>query len=304
MIQSRLVTRQNLGFEEREHLSLREWTDPHIPHVLLATCNRTEVYWGDGSIPKVLARHLFRVAAGLESALIGERAIQGQIKRAYITALTEYGLSSSLNRLFQLAIHVGKRVRTETHISEGAVSYSQLTVEMLRRYDIDLKNKIVGIIGANKLTEDILKYLKARGAVNIYLSNRNIEKAVALSNRYGGAVMGLEKKGELLRLSQVLVCATSAPHTIINVDDFGKEWKKELIIFDLAFPRDVEHRVGEIPGVTLYNLEDMEHFARQNLSLRYGEIAKAEAIIEEELEKLEKWQIMRMQIMNEKQLSY
>lgn len=298
MIQSRLVNRAAYSLEERERLIAGFRPDEQVPHVLLATCNRTELYWGEGVIPEELAHHLFRVAAGLESSLIGERAIQGQLKQAYTGAQKAYKLSSPLNRLFQTAMHVGKRVRTETRIAEGAVSHSQLTVDMLRAHDVDLKNKVVGIIGVNKLTEDILKYLKARGAVNIYLSNRNLDKARALAGRYGGTAMGLERKRELLRLSRVLISATSAPHAIIRAEDLeaARRSADPLLLFDLAFPRDVEPAAGDYPGVTLYNLDDMERFAQRNLTLRHNEIDKAEAIIEEEIQKLIQWQAMRTKI--------
>ncbi|MDO4164878.1 MAG: glutamyl-tRNA reductase [Bacteroides sp.] len=295
MIQSKQINRSEYSLDERERLSSEVRIDDAVPHVLLATCNRTELYWGEGEIPEELAYHLFRVAAGLESSLIGERAIQGQIKQAYTLALERYKLPSTLNRLFQCAMHVGKRVRTETQIAAGAVSHSQVTADMLRKHGIDLKNKIVGIIGVNKLTEDILKYLTARGAVNIYLSNRNIDKARELAVRYGGTAMGLDKKHDLLRFSDVLICATSAPHTIVHIDDFAEDRSEQMILFDLAFPRDIDPAVGNMPGMTLYNLEDIESFARRNLSLRRGEIAKAEAIIEEEMEKLMKWQEVKTQ---------
>lgn len=298
MIQSRLVNRAAYSLDERECLVAGFQADEQVPHVLLATCNRTELYWGEGTIPEELAHHLFRVAAGLESSLIGERAIQGQLKQAYTGAQKAYKLSSPLNRLFQTAMHVGKRVRTETRIAEGAVSHSQLTVDMLRVHDVDLKNKVVGIIGVNKLTEDILKYLRARGAVNIYLSNRNLDKARALAEQYGGTAMGLERKRELLRSSRVLISATSAPHAIIHAADLeaARRGSEPLLLFDLAFPRDIEPAVGDYPGVTLYNLDDMEHFAQQNLTLRHNEIDKAEAIIEEEMQKLIQWQAMRTRI--------
>lgn len=296
MIQSQLIDRSAYSLEERERLSASILPAESTPHVLLATCNRTEAYWGDGEIPADLTRHLFRVAAGLESSLIGERAIQGQLKQAYVRAQERYRLSSPLNRLFQTAMHVGKRVRNETQIAAGAVSHSQVTADMLRHHHIDLKNKVVGIIGVNKLTEDILKYLTARGAVNIYLSNRNIDKARSLAARYGGHAMGLELKRDLLRVSHVLICATSAPHTIVRTDDFDGQRRREMLLFDLAFPRDIEPAVGLLPGVTLYNLEDIERFARRNRSLRQGEVAAAERIIDEEMEKLAEWQDMRQRL--------
>lgn len=289
MIQNRSINHTNYRLEEREKLFEAVRLDPAIPHVLLATCNRTEVYWGMGEVPEDVALHLYRIVAGLESSLIGERAIQGQVKRAYAEASANYRLSPSLNRLFQSALHVGKRVRTETGISEGAVSHSQITVDILRQRKVDLNEKIVSIIGVNKLTEDILKYLKARGAVNIFLSNRNHEKACALASRYGGTAMSLDKKRPLLQFTDVLICATSAPHSIIHLDDFPEE-KGEMLIFDLAFPRDVDGEIGQRKAVTIFNIEDIERFSQENRSLRNNEIEKAEEIIREEIIKLNKWQ--------------
>lgn len=288
MIQSKLITCSEYSLDERERLHAEVRVDDSIPHVLLATCNRTETYWGEGKIPNKLAVHLFRVASGLESSLIGERAIQGQIKKAYSFALKRYKLSSSLNRLFQSAMHVGKRVRTETQIASGAISHSQVTADILRNRGIDLKNKIIAIIGVNKLTEDILKFLTVRGAMNIYLANRNYDKAMALAAIYGGTAMHLEEKRKLLSIADVLICATSAPHTIIHKSDFDDH--SEMLLFDLAFPRDIDQDVSCIDGISLYNLEDIEAFARQNLMLRHGEIEKAERIIDEEIDKLNNWQ--------------
>lgn len=288
MIQSKLITCSEYSLDERERLHAEVRVDDSIPHVLLATCNRTETYWGEGEIPDKLAVHLFRVASGLESSLIGERAIQGQIKKAYSFALKRYKLSSSLNRLFQSAMHVGKRVRTETQIASGAISHSQVTADILRNRGIDLKNKIIAIIGVNKLTEDILKFLTVRGAMNIYLANRNYDKAMALAAIYGGTAMHLEEKRKLLSIADVLICATSAPHTIIHKSDFDDH--SEMLLFDLAFPRDIDQDVSCIDGISLYNLEDIETFARQNLMLRHGEIEKAERIIDEEIDKLNNWQ--------------
>ncbi|MGM9760576.1 MAG: glutamyl-tRNA reductase [Parabacteroides sp.] len=288
MIQNKTITRAAFNLQERERLSGSIWEDEQTPHILLATCNRTEVYWGEGAVPESVTRHLFRVASGLESALIGERAIQGQIKQAYTEALLKYKLSPSLNRLFQSAMHVGKRVRTETRIAEGAVSHSQVTVDILREKQIDLKNQVVSLIGVNKLTEDILKFLVSRGAVNIFLANRHLDKAEELAARYHGTAMSLDRKQELLHFTDILICATSAPHAIIRLEDMPDD--KSMWIFDLAFPRDVDERIGKLPGVTLYNLEQIEQYARHNLSLRQSEIVKAEQVIGEEMEKLAQWQ--------------
>jgi glutamyl-tRNA reductase len=290
MIQSIIYDLSKYDLKERELLTsslLKQ--EASEPHVLLATCNRTELYWGKGEVPEEILDHLFRVASGLESALIGEKAIQGQIRNAYLEAKSKYKLSSSLNRLFQSAIHVGKKVRSETHIADGAVSHSQIAVDILKEHDIDLKNKIITLIGVNKLTEDILKYLKARHAEKIFLSNRHIEKAQELAANYGGMAFPLTAKKDLLKLSDVVISATSAPHTIINIEDMPSILSP-LLMIDLAFPRDISPEIGSLRNVTLYNLEDIEAYSKNSIRLRSQEKVRAEKIIEEEKEKFYEWQ--------------
>jgi glutamyl-tRNA reductase len=209
------------------------------------------------------------------------------LKNAYGQACGKYPLSSPLHRLFQTAIHTGKRVRTETTISEGAVSHSQVTVEILKKEGIDFRQKIVGIIGVNKITEDILKFLTDNRTVTIFLSNRSFEKAEELAKRYQGTAIRFDDKKRMLELTDILITATSAPHTIIKHDDISPE--KEILIFDLAFPGDVETSLGELKGVKLYDLEEIERFAKNNLQLRNNETEKAEQIIEEEIHKFHQW---------------
>jgi glutamyl-tRNA reductase len=296
MIQYRLINHTEYNLKEREAL-LKDFDVDGMPaHVLLSTCNRVEMYWGEGCVPEEVMRHLYKVAAGLESAIVGERAIQGQLKQAYLRACEKYQLSSSLHRLFQTAMHTGKRVRTETKIAEGAVSHSQVTVEILKQEKIDLKRKIIAIIGVNKLTEDILKFLTARGATNIFLSNRHPEKAQILASRYNGTAISLENKRSMLQFTDILICATSAPHLIVHPEDIPED--KDMLIFDLAFPRDVSEEAGLFSHVKLFNLEDVESFAKKNLSLRLREINKAEQIIDEEVAKYYQWQSFAEKMMN------
>lgn len=290
MIQSITYDLAKYSLMERERLTSSLLEREMVgPHVLLATCNRTELYWGKGAVPEEILDHLFRVASGLESALIGEKAIQGQIKNAYAEAKMRFKLSSGLHRLFQTAIHVGKRVRTETHIADGAVSHSQIAVDILREHAIDLKQKIVTLIGVNKLTEDILKYLKARHAEKVFLSNRHVGKAEQLAAAYGGTAFPLTEKRNLLRLSDVVISITSAPHALITLDDMPP-LRSPLLMIDMAFPRDISPEVGELHNVTLYNLEDIEAYSRNNQKLRSQEREQALKIIEEEKEKFYEWQ--------------
>ena len=179
---------------------------PREDGVLLKTCARTELYWGDGDVPADVARHLFRVAAGLESPLLGEGAILGQIKQSYFEAKKTGKLSPSINKLFQTASYVGHRVRTETGIARGAVSYSQVTVDILCHELPDLGNKVVSIIGVNELTESVLNFLIARGATNILLANRSFDKAEEIAHKYNNVeafLLLLSKK--LLKVSTGIV---------------------------------------------------------------------------------------------------
>jgi glutamyl-tRNA reductase len=291
MIHCLLINNSAYDLASRERLARTVAPDSALPHVLLATCNRIELYRGDGDAPEHIVRHLCRVASGLESSLTGERAIQGQLKSAYQDALARYRLPPALNRLFQTAIHAGKRVRTETRIAEGAISHSQITADLLRRENIDLRRKTVTLIGVNKLTEDILKYLVARQAANIFLSNRNLEKAETLARHCGGVAMSLANKRALIASTDVLISATSAPHLIVRRADIPPD--REMLVFDLAFPRDVEQTVADMPRVKLFNLEDIERHAAKNIALRHDEIAAAERIIEEEIALFNRWQTRR-----------
>lgn len=288
MIQSKIIDIKNHGLEERERLSSIFEVNKDEPHVLLATCNRTELYWGDGEVPLQTAEHLFRVASGLESSLIGERAIQGQIKQAYQDAKETYNLSAGLNRLFQHAMHTGKKVRAETKISEGAVSHSQVAVDILRDNKTDLcKSKII-VVGVNKLNEDILKFLQTREAKDVTVANRHPEKAEAFAKAYGFKSAGIDDNKGLLCNADVLISVTSAPYALFRKEDFPTE--RKILVIDLAFPRDVEVGTETLPNIKLYNIEDVEAFAKKNLSLRMDEIGKAEAIIKNELEKFLQWQ--------------
>lgn len=288
MLNYKFINNAVYDLEERERLA-KDWLiDEAEPHVFLSTCNRMELYKGSGSVPEAVVRHLYRVAAGLESSLIGEKAIEGQLKKAYMEAKGKYKLSPALNRLFQTAMHTGKRVRNETGIASGAVSHSQVTVDILNREMADLDHKIIGIIGVNKLTEDILKFLMSKHTITVFLSSRKFLKAQDAAERYHGTAVRLERKTGLLKCADIIVSATAAPHLILKRNDLPTD--RPLLLFDLAFPRDIEPSAGDLPNVRLYNLDDIERFAQANLMLRQQEVEKAETIIEEEIRKFFVWQ--------------
>ena len=254
------------------------------PHVLLQTCNRIEIYWGDGEIEPETANHLFRVVSGLESGLLGESAIQGQVKIAYELARETQKLPASLHKLFQSALRVGKLVRNKSGIGRGAVSHGQATVDLIQQSGINLKNALITLIGVNKLTEDTIKFLQNRGAETIFVANRSYEKALPYAEKYNCKIFDFTNLKQILSFTDILISATSAPHTIIRKESFPIS--KEMIIFDLAFPRDVEPGIAGYEKVKLYNLEDLESIIRQNIRNRHSELTVAADIIETEVEKL------------------
>lgn len=300
MISYQSISLHNASLADREaHFRSVQYTAVHpqsSPCVLLQTCNRTELYYGEGDIPDAVARHLFRVASGLESALIGERAVQGQVKDSYQQAAARYRLPAEMHKLFTFALQTGKRVRNETEISQGAVSHSLAALEIIASEGIDLSRSRITIIGVNKLTADILKFLQNKGARMVFLANRSQTKAHQLADPLGIQVYELRDKAQFLPQSDVIISATSAPHTIINKEDLSSlnispstllPPPSTRLLIDLAFPRDIAPDVADLPGVTLYNIRDVEQRVRQNILVRQSEVARAEAIIEEEIRELQ-----------------
>lgn len=283
MIAYKSINQQNTSLEAREAY----FHDMHRPEgsVLLQTCNRVELYYGEGDVAEATARHLFRVTAGLESALIGERAVQGQVKDSYQQAAQQFRLPAEMHKLFTCALQVGKRVRTETEISQGAVSHSLAAIEIMEQEGVDLSRSRITIIGVNKLTSDILKFLKNKGSQMVFLANRSQIKAHQLADPLGISVFELHDKHRFLACTDILISATSAPHALIHAEDIPAG--KPLLAIDLAFPRDIDPSVGSLPGVRLYNIRDVEQQVRRNITVRQGEVARAEAIIEEEILELQ-----------------
>jgi glutamyl-tRNA reductase len=283
MIAYKSINQQNTSLEAREAY----FQGLHVERgaVLLQTCNRVELYYGDGDVPDDVARHLFRVTAGLESALIGERAVQGQVKDSYQQAQLQYRLTAEMHKLFSCALEVGKRVRTETEISQGAVSHSLAAIEILQQEQVDLSQSRITIVGVNKLTSDILKFLKNKGARMVFLANRSQMKAHQLADPLGISVFELHDKQRFLADTDILISATSAPHAVIDATDIPAG--KKLLAIDLAFPRDIDPSIGRLPNVRLYNLSDVERRVRENISVRKSEVVRAEAIIEEEIAELQ-----------------
>ncbi len=253
------------------------------PGIRLLTCNRSEFYSGEGDVPEEIVRHLFRVISGIESNLIGEIAILGQVKEAYFQALSQYKLSKGLHVLFQTAFYVGKKVRNKSAISKGAMSHSQAAVELICASGINLDKALITIIGAHKLNEDIIKFLISKGAETIFLGNKSFEKAQVIAQKFGCETFRLDEIKEFLQFTDILISATSAPHEIVHLNDFPAN--KKMLVIDLAFPHDIDKEIGNLDEVTLYNLENIENKVNQNIENRKDEILKAETIIDLEVKK-------------------
>ena len=289
MISGYFVSGRHHSIDERNEQRRRCHFDPSKPHVLIDTCCRFEVYSGTGSIPEEVARHLYRVAAGLESELLGENAILGQVRKSYLEAAARFRLGSSLNRLFQGAIHTGKRVRSETGISSGAMSCGELTVELMKRSGFSFRESTVAVIGVNALTSSILRFLRDEGAERFYLSNRHFDKADEAPREFGGTAVDFARRKDILPKADACIVAARAPHYLVGPGDFPAGGKR-ILIFDISVPRNVDPAVSSVSGVRLLDLEDIERAAAENERSREEAAVKAEDIIEDELGKLWKWE--------------
>lgn len=253
--------------------------------VVLATCDRIEVYQGSGAASPTTVRHLFRVVSGLESPMLGENQIQAQVKQAYADAVARGNLPPGFHRLFQAALHAGKRVRSETRLGQGAVGHGQTVIQLLKELTTPLKELDILLIGVNKLNRSILRFLIEEGHDTFYLTNRTLQKACDLIHELeGGQAFPLEQLADRLAHADVVISATAAPHLILTPDllpdQGGPRW-----FFDLAVPRDIDPEIGRRPGVNLFNVTDLEKAAQLNLARRSGEVEQAEAIIEDEVQR-------------------
>ena len=239
------------------------------------------------------ARQLFRVTSGLESMIVGEVEVQGQVKRAYERALAGGTTGPLTNRLFRAALQTGKRVRTETALGAGRASVSTVAVELAREVMGDLAQRNVVIIGAGETSELTARALADQGVSTIFVANRHAERALSLAERFGGRVASLQELPDRLAEADIVVSSTSSPHTLIEADDLEVVMRardhRPLLFIDIAVPRDIEHTCNELPGVTVYDIDDLQRVVARNLEVRGGEQAGAEAIVEQEIQGFARW---------------
>jgi glutamyl-tRNA reductase len=239
------------------------------------------------------ARHLMRVTAGLDSMIVGEAEIQGQVKRAYELALVEGATGPILNRLFRAALAAGGRAREETGISEKGLSIPSVAVELARRALGDLSERRVLVVGAGETAELVARALAARGVSTVFIANRHYDRAIGLAQRFHGGAVRFEELPEQLQSADIVVSATNSPHHIVERDDLAQVMKardgRPLLAIDLAVPRDIDPACREVPGVAVHDIDDVQQIVERNASGREAEAKRAELIIEAELDRFERW---------------
>jgi glutamyl-tRNA reductase len=237
--------------------------------------------------------HLFRVTAGLDSMIVGEAEIQGQVKRAYELALVEGATGPILNRLFRGALTAGGRAREETGVSEKGLSISSVAVELAQRTLGDLGRRRVLVIGAGETSELVARALVARGVTTVFIANRHYDRAIGLAQRFGGEAVRFDELPAQLAVADIVVSATNSPHHIIERDDLDQVMSgrdgRPLLLVDIAVPRDVEPSCREIAGVSLHDVDDVQQIVERNASGREAEAKRAETILEAEQRRFERW---------------
>jgi len=319
-----LSVRESLSFSKNDLqdaiLALRGYINEGV---ILSTCNRMEIYavakdeeavrkgiedffasfqtpapdtlashlyryQGEGA-----ARHLFRVASGLDSMILGEHQILGQVREALTASAAVSTPSVPLSRLFHYALRAGRRVRDETDISKNALSVSYAGVRLAQRVLDDLRDRSALLVGAGEAGTLVARALRASGVGRLVIANRTFSRAEELALELHGEAMPFEDVVGALEASDILISATEAPDAIFTREDVAKvmvgRQDRPLFAFDLAVPRDIDPRAGEIHGVHLFNIDDLEAVAEENRRERLKSAGVAEAIVEEELQRFTKW---------------
>jgi glutamyl-tRNA reductase len=238
------------------------------------------------------ARHLCRVAAGLDSMVLGEPQILGQVTEAYSTALGHASAGATLSVLMRTAIHAGKRARTETAISRNPATISSIAVKLAEEI-VDLAHANVLIVGSGEMAELAMSTLHSRGVQKVTVVSRTHENAVELAERVGGHTATFEHLEEALADADIVITSTAAPHVIVQFEMV--QWamtvraERPLVFVDIAVPRDVDPAVTSIPNVRLYDIDDLQGHLNTNVAVRQSEVPQVEAIVEEEARGFMDW---------------
>src|SRR6266536_1187920 len=288
--------------------------------VILSTCNRVELYVATSLEPRRAfgelhefllnchdyrdpisdeiyqltepqsLEHLFKVACGLDSMVLGETEILGQLKKAYDLALQHHHTGGQLNKAFQRAFNVAKQLRTETNIQRGNVSVASVAVELAEKIFSSLAGRQVIVIGAGETSAKAARALLSRGARSIIVSNRSYDRAEALAKELNGRAVHFDRWAEEFRQIDIIVSSTSAPHYVLDRARLEPvmplRGNEPLLLIDLAVPRDIDPEVNFLENVYLYNVDDLQAIADDCLKQRKEELAKCEAVIREKAQAL------------------
>jgi glutamyl-tRNA reductase len=292
--------------------------------IILSTCNRVELYANvsdtikasesiktflsefhninKGSLDNALyiyddvnaVRHLFRVASSLDSMVIGEPQILGQLKDAFEFALEKKTTGILLNKLMKKAISVAKKVRTETRIAENAVSISFAAVELARKIFTDLSKRVCMLLGAGEMAELAAKHLLNNGVKEVMVSNRTYERACELAKEFQGKPVTFDEFIDEMVRTDIVICSTGASKYILMKNQMQRVMKerkqRQVFIIDISVPRNIDPEINDLDNVYLYNIDDLQSVVDANMFERQKEAEKAEKIIEEEIETFLKWQ--------------
>jgi glutamyl-tRNA reductase len=239
------------------------------------------------------ARHLYRVTSGLESMIVGEAEVQGQVKRAYELALGARTTGPMTNKLFRAALATGKRVRTETAISAGRSSVASVAVDAARAAIGDLARRHVVIVGAGDTAEGVAQALHDHGVTTMFVANRRRDRAIALAQRFGGASGSFDALPAELERADIVITSTASPHTLIGAEELAEvmvaRQGRALLLVDLAVPRDIDPQCGELSGVTVLDMDALQRSVGRHMSVRRVEARRAEGIVEEEIQAFAGW---------------
>lgn len=289
--------------------------------VLLSTCNRFEIYlqapnrreaetavrahleeWQGGPLAadhfycresEAAVRHLFRVAAGLDSMVAGEHEILGQVKQAYQTAQQAGFTGKLLNVLFQRSLFVGKRVRTETGLALGSASVASVAVTLAERIFGSLIGRRVLVLGAGAMAELAVKHLQSQKVQSVAVANRTFENAVELARRCGGSALTWEEGLRQLALADIVIGSVGAPEPVLGLEHLrqalAERRGRSLFLIDIAVPRCIDPAVNSLDNLYLFNLDDLQKVVEENQARRVEEIAKAEQMIETQTHEFTRW---------------
>jgi glutamyl-tRNA reductase len=291
--------------------------------VILSTCNRVEVVaitpdmeQGEWQVKRFLSdyhniplekldehlysyfgeeavKHIFRVAAGLDSMVMGEPQILGQVKDSYSHAIEHDTAGIIINKLYHKVFQVAKRIRTETRIGESAVSISFAAVELARKIFGELAGKAVMLVGAGEMAELAAKHLLSNGMREILVANRTYEKAVELVKGFGGSAIAFDEFPRYLKSVDIVIASTGATNFIISPDQITEALRERksrpMFFIDISVPRNIDPQVNDIEHAYVYDVDDLQGVVEANMNERAGEAELAEEIIEEEIEKFYRW---------------